>query len=265
MTLRDESEALVEAGRLRDGEEVCREARQHLRKLAAEFPGVPVWQDLLTGTIDDRLGQILEESGRLPEAERFYREMLTAQESLLAAHPTVARYRYNLLSARTHLGEVLWGSGRRAEAQDQYRRVRSLRGDLGLDERQARDELAWFLATCPDRAFRDGAEAVRIARRLVEEEQRNPQQQLTLGLACDSAGDWRGSIEALERQQPDFLRADVLSNLLLARAHWRLGQADEARRCYQRAISRWEQQPNQSLRLRRIRAETETILGNQGK
>jgi hypothetical protein len=99
----------------------------------------------------------------------------------------------------------------------------------------------------------------------VEEEPRNPRHQLTLGLACDGAGDWRGAIEALERQEPDVIRKDVLSNLLLARAHWRLGHADEARRCYQRAISRWEQQPNQSLRLRRIRAEAETILGVQGK
>jgi serine/threonine protein kinase/tetratricopeptide (TPR) repeat protein len=265
MTLRDESEALAEAGRLRDAEEVCREAQEHLRKLMAELPGVPVWEDLLTGAVDERLGRILEDAGRLSEAEGYYREMLTSQESLLAARPRVARYRYGVLCARTHLGEVLWGSDRRAEAQDQYRRVRLLGADLGPDERQSRDELAWFLATCPDRGFRDGAEAVRIARRLVEEEPRNPRHQLTFGLACDSAGDWRGAIEALERQQPDFIRSDVLSNLLLARAHWRLGQADEARRCYQQALSRWEQQPNQSLLLRRIRAETETILGVQGK
>jgi serine/threonine protein kinase/tetratricopeptide (TPR) repeat protein len=265
VTLRDESEALVEAGRIRDAEEVCREAREHLRKLVAEFPAVPAWEDLLTGVIDDRLGQILEDSGRLSEAEGFYREMLTAQESLLAARPTVARYRYNVLCARTHLGDVLWGSGRRVQAQEQHRRVRLLGADLGPDERQSRDELAWFLATCPDDAFRDGAEAVRIARRLVEEEPRNPRHQLTFGLACDSAGDWRGAIEALERQPPVLLNRDVLSNLLLARAHWRLGQAEEAWMCYQRALSRWEQQPNQSLRLRRIRAETETILGIRTK
>jgi tetratricopeptide (TPR) repeat protein len=231
----------------------------------AEFRGVPLWEDLLTFTIDDQLGQILEAVGRLSEAEGCYREMLTAQESRLAGHPTVARYRYGLLCARIQLAEVLWGSGRRAEAQDQYRRVRLLGADLGPDERQFRHEQAWFLATCPDRAFRDGAEAVRIARRLVEEEPGNPEHQLILGLACDSAGDWREAIEALERQQPDFIRSDVLSNLLLARAHWRLGQADEARRYYQRAISRWEQQPNQNRRLRQIRAETETILGVQGK
>jgi tetratricopeptide (TPR) repeat protein len=170
-----------------------------------------------------------------------------------------------VLYARTRLAEVLWGSGRRAEAQDQYRRVRSLGADLGPDERQSRAELVWFLATCPDSASRDGAEAVRIARQLVEEEPSNPQHQLDLGLACARASDWRGAIEALERQPPDFLRTDVLSNLLLAQARWRLDEADEARTCYQRALSLWEQQPNQNLRLRRIRAETETILGIRGK
>jgi tetratricopeptide (TPR) repeat protein len=265
MTLRDESLALIEEGRLREAEDVCREGREHLRKLVADFPGVPAWEDLLTGALDDQLGQILEDTGRLSEAEGCYREMLTVQEPLLAGHPTVARYRFGVLCARTLLGEVLWRSGRRAEAEDQYRRVRLLGAKLGPDERLSRKVLAWFFATCPVREFRDGAEAVRIARRLVEEEPSNPEHLLTLGAACVCAGDWRGAVAALEHPQPDLKNSTVLSGLFLARAHWQLGQADEARRCYQRALAWLEQHPNHGLELRRIRAETEMILGVQAK
>jgi tetratricopeptide (TPR) repeat protein len=260
MTLRDEGLALAEAGRLRDAEEVCRQSRDHLKKVVADSPGVLVWEDVLTNG-DQQLGEILEGAGRLSEAERCYREALTIQESLLAGHPAVARYRHGVLRARSQLGELFWGTSRLAEAEDQYRRVRRLGAELGPDERQSRHVLAWFLATGPVQEFRDGAEAVRIARRLVEEEPNNPEHQLTLGAACVGAGDWRGAVAALERSQPDLGSSAVLANLLLARAYGRLGGQDEARQCYQRALSWFGQHPNHSLELRRIRAETEAILG----
>jgi serine/threonine protein kinase/tetratricopeptide (TPR) repeat protein len=265
ISLRDEALALDEQGRLADAEAACREGLEHAKKLVADFPGVPAWEDLLTAGIDQQLGQVLEDAGRLREAEGCYREMLAVQESLLAAHPAVARYRLGVLNACILLGEVLWGTGRRAEAEDQYRRVRLIGAELGPDERQSRDRMAWFLATCPDREFRDGAEALRIARRLVEDEPGSPEHQLTLGAACDSAGDWRGAIGALEHPQSDLKSRAVLSGLLLARAYWQRGRADEARACLRRALPWFERHPNHSLELRRIRAETETILGLRGK
>jgi tetratricopeptide (TPR) repeat protein len=265
MSLRDESAALDELGRLADAEVACREGLDHAKRLVADFSGVPAWEDLLTTGLQQQLGQVLENAGRPSEAEVYYREMLAGQESLLAGHPAVARYRYGVLCARVLLSEILWGSGRRAEATDQYRRIGLLEATLAPDERQSRDILVWFLATCPDLEFRDGARAVQIARRLVEEEPRNPDQQLTLGVACDSAGDWKGAIVALGPPQSTIRSSAVLSDLLLARAYWRLGRGDEARKCHQEALSSLERHPNRGMLLRRIRAETEAILGHQGK
>jgi serine/threonine protein kinase len=264
MTLRDQGLALAEAGRVRDAEAVCRESRDHLKKLVADSPGVPVWKDVLTNALG-QLGEILEGTGRLPEAEECYREMLTIQESLLAGNPAVARYRYGVLSSLTQLGELLWGSGRLAEAKDQYRRLRRLGAEVGPDERQSRHVLAWLLATGPFHEFRDGAQAVRIARRLMEEEPHNPEHQLTLGAAHVEAGDWVGAVAALKRPQEDFGRSAVVANFLLARALRELGREDEARGCYQRAVSRLEQHPNQTLEIRRIRAEAESVAGIRGK
>jgi tetratricopeptide (TPR) repeat protein len=260
MTLRDEGIALAEAGRLRDAEEVCRESRDHLKKLVADSPGVLVWEDVLTNG-DDQLGEILEGAGRIPEAEECYREMLAIQESLLAGHPAVARYRFGVLCARTRLGELLWGTGRRAEAEDLYRSVRQLGEKVGPDEKQSRHVLAWFRAICPVQEFRGGAEAVRIARRLVEEKPTASEYQLTLGAACIGAGDWHGAVAALERRQPELGSTAVLANLLLAHAYRQLGREEEARNRYQVALSWLEQHPNHTLELGRIRAETEAILG----
>jgi tetratricopeptide (TPR) repeat protein len=264
MTLRDEGLALAEAGRVSDAEAVCRESRDHLKKLVADSPGVPVWKDVLTNALG-QLGEILEGTGRLAEAEECYREMLTIQESLLAGNPGVARYRFGVLSSLTQLGELLWATGRRAEAEDQYRRIRQLGAKLGPDERQSRHVLAWFLATGPVREFRDGALAVGIARRLMEEEPQNPDHQLTLGAAGVGVGDWRGTISALERPQPDRGSRAVLADFLLARAYVQLERGEEARKRYQTAVSWLEQHPNQSLEVRRFRAEMESILGVQAK
>jgi tetratricopeptide (TPR) repeat protein len=264
MTLRDEGLALAEAGRLRDAEDVCRQSRDHLKKLVADSPEIPVWEDVLTNA-DQQLGEILEGTGRLSEAEGCYREALAIQDSLHAGHPAVARYRFGTLCARTQLGELLWGTDRRREAEDQYRRVQRLGAALGPDEQQSRQVMAWFLATCPAQEFRDGAEAIRLARRLLEEEPRNPEHQLTLGAACDSTGDWRGEVAALERPQPDLGSRAALANLLLARAYRHLGQVDEARKRYQAALSWLEQHPSHGLELRRIRAETEATLGIRAK
>jgi tetratricopeptide (TPR) repeat protein len=264
MTLRDEGLALAEAGRVGDAEAVCRESRDHLKKLVAESPGVPVWRDVLTNALG-QLGEILEGTGRLSEAEECYREMLTIQESLLVGNPAVARYRYGVLSSLTQLGELLWGTGRRAEAEDQYRRLRRLGAELGPDERQSRQVLAWFLATGPVHEFRDGALAVRIARRLMEEEPHNVEHELTLGAAYVEAGDWGGTVEALKRPQEEYGRSAVVANFLLARAFRKLGREDEARGCYQRALSLLEQRPNQTLEFRRIRAETQSIAGERSE
>jgi tetratricopeptide (TPR) repeat protein len=258
MTLRDEGVALAEACRLCDAEEVCRESWDHL-KVVADSHGVPVWEDVLTNA-GQQLGEILERTGRLLEAEVCYREMLTIQERLLAGRHAIARYRFGVLSARTQLGELLRGTGRQAEAEEQYRRVRRLGAELSPEERASRQILTWFLATCPIPEYRDGAEAVRIARRLVEEEPKNPDHELALGAACIAASDWGKAVAALKRPLPDLGSRAVRSKLLLTRAYWKLGRGNEARKCYQAALSWLKQHPNDSLELRRIRAETETIL-----
>jgi tetratricopeptide (TPR) repeat protein len=75
----------------------------------------------------------------------------------LALDPGVAEIHYKLANALTQLG-------RPAEAIAQYSQALQLRP--GMDD--AANNLAWLLATCPDRSLRNGVRAVTLARQASE-------------------------------------------------------------------------------------------------
>lgn len=113
------------------------EAMVPLREALALSPGFP--------DAHFALGLALMRSGRVEEAGSSLRQ---ATES----GPLRAE-------ARMEYGAWLAGQGRRREALDYYRSSLQVRPDYP----QACNNLAWLLATTPDDALRNGAEAVRLA------------------------------------------------------------------------------------------------------
>lgn len=98
----------------------------------------------------NNLGLVLMHRGRLDEAKRHF------LESLDAAPESVG--------ARVNLGGVYLLQGRFAEAAGLLREAEKLEpGNLTV-----LSNLAWLLATCPDAAVRNGAEALRLAGRAAE-------------------------------------------------------------------------------------------------
>jgi tetratricopeptide (TPR) repeat protein len=100
--------------------------------------------------------------------------------------------------ARLHLerGQLAQDQGEMDEALDCYRQA--VEHELGLAE--AHDALAWLLATCPDESVRDGAEAVRCARRACElTGESNASYLDTLAAACATAGDFGQAVQWAER------------------------------------------------------------------
>src|SRR5262249_43314500 len=65
-----------------------------------------------------------------------------------------------------------------------------------------------------------------------------------LGIARYRTGDFHGALAALEK---DPVAAKQNGGFFLAMTHWQLGNRDEARRCYQKAVERLDKQaaPNQ--------------------
>jgi tetratricopeptide (TPR) repeat protein len=99
-----------------------------------------------------------------------------------------------------------------------------------LPRGQLHSDAAWLLATCPDARLRDPGRAVRLAADAVK---LRTYWRQTLGVSRYRAGDFKGSIEVLEKSTKD-----ACSWSFLAMAHWQLDDTAEARRWYDQAVER---------------------------
>jgi Flp pilus assembly protein TadD len=84
-------------------------------------------------------------------------EAMNGLQNLLQADPSLAK-------AHDKLAILLWQQGQIASAIAQFQEA--LR--LDPDSTEAANNLAWLRATCPDPAYRNGPEAVRLAERAVQ-------------------------------------------------------------------------------------------------
>ena len=119
------------------------------------------------------LGLFLAERGQLDEAIRHLRSSLR----LSPQNP----------GAEANLGLALAGEGRTLEARIHYRQALEIEPDFI----EAQNDLAWSLATHPDAAKRDGAEALTLAKRCCEATNHNDATYLdTLAAASAETGDF---------------------------------------------------------------------------
>ncbi len=154
--------------------------------------------------------------------------------------------------------------GRVEEAVERFRQSVELGEELVAerpDDPTLPNDLAWALATFPVERVRDPLQAVTLAGRAAELEPRNAMYLNTLGVAQYRAEDWRGAIDTLGRSVP--LNADHASYdfFFLAMAHWQLGERDEARSWFERAVVWMDEHLPRDDELRRIRDEATALLG----
>src|SRR5262249_47346195 len=124
--------------------------------------------------------------------------------------------------------------------------------------------LAWLLTTCPEPKFRNPQRALAAARKAVE---LAPQQAPTwqgLGMAHYRLGGWKARVEGPEESralQQNPKAGHPAQGFFLAMARWQLGQKDEARKWFDRAVRWMDQQDPRDEELRRFRAEAVELLG----
>lgn len=170
--------------------------------------------------------------------------------------PKNAKYHYNVsvvLQKKGQVGEAIAACERAVE----------------LDPRDGKIclQLAWLLYVDP--RFRDAGRAVALARKAIEltpaaNVEGLTQRWQTLGWALYYAGDWKGSVAALERSmalQPSPKGGDPGQWFCLAMDHWQLGDQAEARRWYDRAVAWMEENNPEHTEFNGFRVEAGELLG----
>jgi len=200
------------------------------------------------GCAYNNLGEVLQKQGKLDEAIACHKQAIRLGPANHADH-------------HINLSKALAANGASDEA------VACLNEALRLNPDDARDQndIAWFLANCPDPKVRDPARAVELARKAVDMAPRAGRHRYTLGFALYRNGDWEAAIEALEKAEALGPIGALPSNgFFLAMARWQLGQTDEARAWYDKAAAWMENKaPNipDLVDLVRFRAEAAALLG----
>jgi serine/threonine protein kinase/Tfp pilus assembly protein PilF len=123
------------------------------------------------------------------------------------------------------------------------------------------NDLAWFLATCPEARLSDPKRGVALARKAVELAPKAGTVWNTLGVARYRTGDWKAANEALARGMELRDGGDAFDWFFLAMAHWHLGDKDEARKWFDKAVAWAEKNAKDDEELHRFRREAEQLLG----
>lgn len=167
----------------------------------------------------------------------------------------------NLFNLRAHCYTFL---GRHAEAGADCETAYRIAARKGA----ASNNLAWFLATCPDEKLRDPKRAVALAKEAVEAAPKSWLYWNTLGVAHYRAGDAKAAVAALEKAMELNQGGTVFDWLFLAMAHQQLGAKEAARRWHDRAagwlhvnLDAFENDPSHDVEVGRFRGEAERLLG----
>jgi tetratricopeptide (TPR) repeat protein len=195
--------------------------------------------------------------GKSREAEEALRRSINYGEKAVALAPDRALPKHNLEVARQMLDrqhelalqeeiDKLCTAERFADAVDAFARgvaeqeeqVRSGKDREAAARRLAYrlDRFAWFLAHCPDGRVRDPRAAVRHARRATTLQGDVGNYWYTLAMAQYRNGDWRDSLESLERVKALEGGFDATAWLLVAMNRQQLKQRAEAREALRKAV-----------------------------
>jgi tetratricopeptide (TPR) repeat protein len=245
-----------------------RRALELYANFITELPDEAVYQEGAIRSASELFALLLD-GGQQPERNEAYRRALDLCEQLADRFPNQLGFRSLTAYWQASFGSVLTALGRIQEAEEAFRKARSQsRAILAKDHDHVStlNNLAWLLATCPDVQFRNGREAVELAKRATGLVSQNGCVWNTLGIAHYRVGDWNAAIAALEksmevyRGRPEAETLESFSTFFLATAHWQRGDFQTARRWYDKAVQWMDKYQPKDIELRRFRAEADTLV-----
>ena len=217
------------------------------------------------------LAPLLRDSGRDEDAIEVLREALTLRLAFATETPTAELFR-ELAAAHETLARALADAGRPEEAVQERRKALELWAALLTSEprdalsRAGRvaglNDLAWLLANETNPLVFDPTEAVSLASESTRLDPMNSGSWNTLGVALYRAGDWMGTVEALEHSLATGEKpgGTAFDHYFLSMASRRLGEVGRARDWFDRAIAWSDRHLPGHPQLEAFRAEAATLL-----
>jgi tetratricopeptide (TPR) repeat protein len=261
---------LSNTGRPHEAQELLRRAIEVARKRRGAAPTDPLARKVLA-MAHLNLAVCLQQTDGPAAADPDRREAIALCEGLLAELPTDPELRAYLAHVLSQRGYALFLMDRFSESEQAHRRSVDLCERLVADFpavpkysvslAQSRCGLAYVLANRRDVVNRDPAQAVRLADKAIEHNPKEASFWGTLGTVRYRAGDWTGAIKAKERTIALAKAADARDWLILAMARWQLGDKDQARTDFDRALAWMRDNPTKDDELCRLRAEAAALLG----
>ncbi|HUG92264.1 MAG TPA: protein kinase [Planctomycetaceae bacterium] len=242
----------------RDAEAYLDQALATWRELTAIHSDQPLYRRSLA-TARAAQAELFASLGRNDSASEAYRAAIADYREALRSDADDVWSLDLLAWCYLHYGDLLFDTQRRDEAQAAYREALALRKKLDADP-DHRHALGWLLVYCRDPAVGDPARAIELAGRLTDELPHNGRYWTLLGAARYRAGEWAASRAALEKAADCSPHADCFTQLFLAMACSRCGDAEAARSAWQRATETFEQERPGHRLLIRLREEARECL-----
>ena len=221
---------------------------------------LPVWSTYLEIINDSRivrefvLKNDVGRTNRSPRLANLTKDQLRMRElQQLLGEASFATSSKGFLEARDTYLEVI----SRAERSDKNPFSEHFKPIIA----QARNNVAWLLATCPKTDIRDARQALEHARVAVAIEPNTGNYWNTLGVALYRNGDWDLAKDALSKSMELRGAGDSFDWFFLALIHFRQGRKEQALDLYAKAVEWYQTSVPNDEELFRFQVEAALELG----
>lgn len=272
-TVESHGALLQQIGRTREALDAYRQAAGLRVKLVGEFNlELDRWN---LGCTYEALGFLLKYTGALDQAAEAYQDASAVWQKLVADFGKADHQNHLSFSQASWAGVLarraiqlendprILPDDRKRQAQANRQKAKELLRDgvkQGLAAAKALNGSAWRLATDAKPENRDAAWAVGLAKKAVELAPKQGNIWNTLGVAHYRAGDWPAARTALQTSMEFRSGGDSFDWFFLAMALWELGDKNEARTWYDKAVGWMDRNDAKNEELRRFRAEAAELL-----
>jgi serine/threonine protein kinase/tetratricopeptide (TPR) repeat protein len=250
------AEALRALERPREAEQAVRHALDLYTVLAEQYPLAIRPRDGIA-TSHYYLANLLADAGQAREAEREYREAVHLAGKVAADAPEVVDYQIQLANYAGGFAQFLSENGRAAEGTQLL---------LDMKKQKPNDShvlsaLAWFRAA-DSKPAADVRESVELARQAVQLTPEESDSWRALGAAQYRAGDFDAARTAVEKAvQLNGAGDSSREGFILAMTCQRLGDKQQARLWFDRAVAWKDKHRPRAVEYRRLWTEASAMLG----